>query len=233
MSKKRLYKNVTVEKCAGGFTVELDGRAVKTPAKQPLIAARQALVEAVAGEWRAQGKQIRHETMPLTRYVCTTLDRVIPQRGEVIQETVKYGETDLLCYRAEIPRELARCQAAAWQPLLNWAAERYDATLETTTGVVAIAQDAAALARLRTAVEEENDFTLTGLQIATATSGSLVVALALMEREIDAEEAWALSHIEERWQLERWGADEELSARLEIVRREISDAQTFIALSRG
>lgn len=233
MMKKRLHKKVSIKSCDGGFSVELDGRAVNTPAHRPLIVATEALAEVVAGEWRAQDNEIRQETMPFTRYVCTALDRVAPQRAEVILETVKYAETDLLCYRAEAPLALAKRQAEVWQPLLNWAAEHYDAVLATTIGVVAIAQDGAALTRLCQAVEAENDLTLAGLHVATATSGSLIVALALMEQEIDAEQAWQASHIEERWQLERWGEDEELLERLESARQEISDTQEFISLSRG
>ena len=231
--KKRLYKVASVEKLDGGFAVALDGRAVKTPAKQPLVIGKKELAEAVASEWRAQEDEIRHERMPMMRFVCTALDRVTPQRAEVVGETVKFAETDLLCYRAAHPRELARRQAEAWQPLLDWAEARYGAELSTTTGMVAIAQDDDALARLRAAVEAENDLTLTGLHIATAASGSLIVALALLERKIDAEHAWAASHVDERWQLERWGEDAELSERLEGLRREISAASEFLALSRN
>ncbi|MBT3172241.1 MAG: ATPase [Rhodospirillaceae bacterium] len=232
MTQKRIYTNVAVEADAGGFKVALDERTVKTPAQQPLIIANQVLAEAVAGEWRAQDKEIRHETMPITRYVFTVLDRVTPGRAEVVAETVKFAETDLLCYRAEAPRELAKRQAAAWQPLLDWARARYHAALTTTVGVMAIDQDSNALARLRKAVEAENDFTLAGLHIATAISGSLVVGLALMEKEIDAERAWQVSHIEEHWQLERWGEDEELSDRLAAMRQEFHEAENFIALAR-
>lgn len=230
--KKRFYKNASVEKLGDGFTVALDGRAVKTPAKQPLTIAVRALAEAVAGEWRAQEEEIRHASMPMMRFVSTALDRVAPQRAEVVVETAKFAETDLLCYRAARPPELARRQAEAWQPLLDWAEARYGAGLGTTTEMVAMAQDDVALARLRAAVEAENDLTLTGLHIATAASGSLIVALALLEREIDAERAWAVSHIDERWQLERWGEDTELSERLAGLRTEISAAGEFLALSR-
>ena len=230
--KKRFYKNASVEEVEGGFMVALDGRAVKTPAKKALLIASEKLAEAVASEWRAQEDDIRHESMPMMRFLCTALDRVIPQRAEVVGETVKFAETDLLCYRAQQPQELARRQADSWQPLLDWAESHYGAALNTTTGLTAIAQDEASLALLSAAVDAENDLTLTGLHVATAASGSLIVALALLERKITAEQAWAVSHIDERWQLERWGEDEELSERLEGLRREISAAGKFLALSR-
>ena len=230
--KKRFYKDASVEELDGGFTVALDGRAVKTPAKQPLVIGLEGLAEAVALEWRAQEDEIRHESMPMMRFVCTALDRVAPKRAEVVGETAKFAETDLLCYRTAQPPELARRQAEAWQPLLDWAEARYGAGLSTTTGMTAIAQDDGALARLRAAVDAENDLTLTGLHIATAASGSLIIALALLERKIDAQHAWAASHIDERWQLERWGEDAELAERLEGLRREISAAGEFLALSR-
>ena len=229
---KRFYKHAAVEEVAGGHTVALDGRAVKTPAKQPLVIAVRELAEAVAAEWRAQEEEIRQETMPMMRFVCTSLDRVTPQRAAVVAETAKYGETDLLCYRAEEPAELTRRQTEVWQPLLDWAAARYGAKLAVTDGVTAIEQDAAAVARLADAGANENDLTLTGLHFTTAATGSLIVALALLEREIDAEHAWSASHIDEQWQLERWGADEELEQRLAGLRREIAAAGEFLALSR-
>ncbi|MDA0231517.1 MAG: ATPase [Proteobacteria bacterium] len=231
--KKRFYKNAAVEKLDDGFTVALDGRSIKTPAKLPLVISIEELAEAVAAEWRAQNGEIRHETMPMMRFVCTALDRVTPSRAAVILETIKFAETDLLCYRAAQPEELARRQLEHWQPLLDWAETHYGAGLNTTTGLTPIAQDEASLARLRAAVEAESDLTLTGLHVATAASGSLVVALALLEREIDSQHAWATSHIDERWQLERWGEDEELFERLEGLRREISAAGEFLALSRS
>ena len=196
-----------------------------------MIAVRE-LAEAVAGEWRAQEAEIRQETMPMMRFVCTSLDRVAPQRAAVVAETAKYGETDLLCYRAAEPEKLVRRQADAWQPLLDWAEARYGAKLAITDGMTAIEQDADALARLCAAVADENDLTLTGIHFTTAATGSLIVALALLEREITAEQAWSAAHIDEHWQLERWGADEELEARVEGLRREISAAGEFLALSR-
>ena len=229
---KRFYKNAAVEKLGDGFTVVLDGRAINTPAKQPLTIGIEELAEAVAAEWRVQKDEIRHGSMPMMRFVCTALDRVTANRTEVIFETVKFAETDLLCYRVAQPKELAQRQAENWQPLLDWAETRYGASLSTTTGLTPIAQDETALARLRAVVEAENDLTLTGLHAATGASGSLVVALALLEQEIDAQHAWAASHIDELWQLERWGEDAELAERLEGLRREISAASKFLALSR-
>ncbi len=231
-SRKRLYKDVKVEETAGGFVVKLDGRAMKTPAKQPLVIAVREIAEAVAMEWCAQEEEISQEAMPMMRFVCTSLDQVALQRSVVEVETAKYCETDLLCYRVKEPAELVRRQAVAWQPLLDWAGVRYGAQLSITSGITAIEQDADAIARLTTAVARESDLTLTGLQFAAAATGSLIISLALMEGEIDAERAWLTAHVDEHWQLERWGADEELSERLKNLRREISAVSNFLALSR-
>ena len=230
---KRFYKNATVENLDDGFTVVLDGCAINTPAKQPLAISIEELAEAVAAEWRAQKDEIQHDSMPMMRFVCTALDRVTANRTEVIFETVKFAETDLLCYRVVQPKELAQRQAKNWQPLLDWAETRYGASLSTTTGLTPIVQDETALARLRAVVEAENDLTMTGLHVATGASGSLIVGLALLEQEIDVQHAWAASHIDELWQLERWGEDAELAERLEGLRREISAAGKFLALSRS
>jgi len=231
-STKRLYKDVKVAETAGGFTVELDGRPIKTPAKRPFVVAVRPVADAVAKEWCAQEEKVCQEAMPMMRFVCTSLDQVAPQRTAVEIETARYCETDLLCYRAKEPEELVCRQAAAWQPLLDWAGVRYDAQLAITTEVTAIEQDDDAIKNLSAAVRRVSNLTLTGLHFAAGVTGSLIVSLALLEGEIDAERAWLASHVDEHWQLQRWGADKELSNRLENLRREVSAVSEFLALSR-
>jgi chaperone required for assembly of F1-ATPase len=171
--------------------------------------------------------------MPLTRLVCTALDRVAERMDEVVDEVVRYAETDLLCYRAERPTELAQRQRAAWQPLLDWATQRYGASLAVTTGLTPLPQDPGPIGALRAAVAKLDALSLTGLHAATAASGSLVIGLALLEREIDADSAWRASQIDETYQMESWGEDPDAAAQRESLHQDLLAAARFMTLCRA
>ncbi len=145
---KRFWKAAAAEPCDGGFAVRLDGRAVKTPAKRPLVVPTLAMAQAIAGEWDAQQGLVRPETMPATRAANSALDKVAVQFDEVAGLLAAYGASDLLCYRATGPEALIARQAAGWDPLLDWCADVLRAPLVVTTGVVPVAQPQASTARL-------------------------------------------------------------------------------------
>ena len=227
---KRFYKAAEAVVADGGHGIELDGKPVRTPAGRPLAVPGAALATAVAEEWAAQGETIDRETMPLTRLVCTALDLVPERRADIVAEIAAYAETDLVCYRTDAPPALARRQAAAWEPLVTWAAERYGARLAATNSITPIAQAPEALEALRNAVAGEDDFTLAGLGFVTRSFGSLVIALAMRDGRIDARAAADASLVDERYQLERWGEDTELAARCARVARDAADAERLFRL---
>ncbi|MGN0931703.1 ATP12 family chaperone protein [Falsigemmobacter intermedius] len=229
---KRFWKEARVEAVEGGFQVMLDARAVKTPAKAPLILPTRAMAEAVAAEWDAQQGEIRPETMPVTRSANAAIDKVTHQFDAVLDMLAEYGGTDLLSYRADGPAELIARQAAHWDPLLDWAAERYDARLKVTSGVIPVAQDAAALARLKAALGAFDAFEMTALHDLIGISGSLILALAVAEGRITLPEAWAASRIDEAWQAEQWGADEEFEIKEGKRREALEHAARFLVMSR-
>lgn len=229
---KRFWKEARVEAVNGGFQVMLDTRAVKTPAKSPLVMPTRAMAEAVAAEWDAQQGEIRPETMPVTRSANAAIDKVTTQFEAVLDMLADYGGTDLLSYRAEGPDELVARQAALWDPLLDWAAERYQARLKVTAGVIPVAQEAEALARLKAALGAHDAFEMTALHDLIGISGSLILALAVAEGRITLPEAWAASRIDEAWQAEQWGADEEFEAKEALRREALEHAARFLALSR-
>lgn len=216
----------------GGYGILLDGRAMKTPAKNPLVLGSRALAEAVAGEWAEQEEHIMPERMPLTRLAYTAVDRVAPQRDVVIGEVTKYGETDLVCFRAPRPQTLVERQEKIWGPLVAWAERRYDISLVVTDSVMAVAQPRQALDTLRGVVAAHDDLPLTALHGATTSGGSLVIALALLEGEIDEEAAWAASQLDESFQIEQWGEDEEAAERRALLRADIADIARFHRLLR-
>jgi chaperone required for assembly of F1-ATPase len=227
---KRFYKSAGAIETDSGYGVGLDGKPVRTPGKRLLVVPGAALAEAIAAEWEGQGETIDRETMSLTRLVCAALDLLPAQRSSVIDDVAKYAETDLVCYRAERPPALVHRQVAAWQPLVEWADARYGAPLAVTTGVLPIAQDPVPLAALRAAVAACDDLTLGCLSFATKTLGSLVIALAMLERRIDATAAAEASLVDERHQIERWGADDELMDRCEHVVQDVASADRLFRL---
>ena len=230
---KRSYGAVSVAPLGDGFTVTLDGRAVRTPAGRELTLPTEALARAVAGEWEAQEENVRPHTMPMMQLAGTAIDRVEPHRQEIIEQTVAYARTDLLCYRADSPPELTDRQAASWQPLLDWAAETHRARLNVTCGVTPVDQPGAALVALRAAVEALDDMELAALASVTGASGSLIVALALAAGRIGADEAHAVSQLDESYQVEKWGEDAEAQARCRRLHADIRAAAAFLALARG
>jgi chaperone required for assembly of F1-ATPase len=206
---KRFWKEAVAERCAGGFTVRLDARFVKTPLKAALILPTLDMAKAIAAEWDAQTGLVKPQTMPVTRAANSAIDKIVPQFDEVAGLLAEYGASDLICYRATDPQALIARQAAAWDPMIVWAADTLQAPLIATAGVIHIAQDPASLEALRAQVFALDPFRLAGIHDLIAISGSLVLALAVTHRRVTATEAWALSRIDEHWQQELWGIDEE------------------------
>jgi chaperone required for assembly of F1-ATPase len=227
---KRAYKQVAAGPVDGGWGVALDGRPMRTPGKNPLALPTAALAAAIAAEWDAQQDEIRPASMPLTRLAATAIDRTAPQRDKVVDEIAGYAGTDLVCYRADHPPALAARQQAAWQPLIDWAALRYDAALAVTCGVIPTRQPPAALKAFAAAVAALDDFRLTALHALTATCGSLVIALAVLEDRLDAGTAFAASQLDETFQIEAWGEDAETAARRQALADDIAAASRFLKL---
>lgn len=227
---KRFWKEARAEECEGGFTVRLDGRAVKTPAKVALVVPTRAMAEAIAAEWDAQVGEVRPETMPVTRAANSAIDKIVPQRAEVVEIVAAYGASDLLCYRALGPEALIARQAAGWDPVLDWAAEALGARLVVTQGVIPVAQPAEAVAALTARVAGLSAFQLAAFHDLVAISGSLLLALAVIEGHLTAEEAWLLSRIDESWQVEQWGEDEEAAATEAGRRVAFDQASRFFSL---
>ncbi len=230
---RRLYERADVVPAGGGFAVAMDGRPARTPEGRELALPSEALARAVADEWLAQAGDIEPSTMPLTRLAATAMDRVGPDRRDVIEQALKYADTDLLSYRAEAPAELARSQHERWQPLLDWAADALGARLRVTAGVSPVAQPKAALGALRAYVEALDDLELTVLSSVTAASGSLIIALALLQGRIGADQAFETSQVDESFQVARWGRDWEALDRRRRLKDDIRVAADFLGLLRG
>jgi len=223
---KRFWQEVTLDADNG---VLLDGRPVRTPGRVPLALPTRVLAEAVAEEWRAVGETLDPRAMPLTGLANAAIDRIAPDPAPFVMDIARYAETDLVCYRADSPAELVDRQRAAWEPLLDWARQRYDVHFETTAGVMHVAQPQATLERLAEAVAARDPFTLTAMQALVSATGTIVGTLALAEGAIDAEALWRAAQIDEDWQAGQWGEDE-LATRARAAKRAGFDAATrFLA----
>ncbi|WBH16894.1 ATP12 family chaperone protein [Sphingomonas radiodurans] len=224
---KRFWTDVSVD---ADRVVRLDARPVRTPGRTPLALPTDALATAVADEWRAVGETIDPRAMPLTGLANAAIDRVAPDPGLFAAGLASYAESDLLCYRAEAPAELVAREAAAWDPLLDWARVRYDVHFACVGGIMHRAQPPATVARLSEAVASRPPFALVALQPIVTITGTLVGTLALVEGAIDAEGLWTAATVDETWQVERWGEDALAAAARDARRREYDAAVRFLRL---
>jgi len=228
---KRFWTEVTVMPEDGGFAIKLDGRSVKTPAKAPLIVPSEKMAEAIAMEWRAVDEKIDPEVMPFTRSANAAIDKVSVQFDDVVEMLAAYGGSDLLCYRAAAPAELVQRQTDAWDPILKWAHRTFRAKLQTTTGVMPIAQSPEAVEALARPLRKATPFELTALHDLIALSGSLVLALRVAVGISSTNEAWNLSRLDETWQAEQWGVDEDAEQAAQVKRAAFDHAACFYKMA--
>lgn len=218
---KRFYAQADVGAADGGFTVLLDGRALKTPAKAPFVLPTPALAKACAVEWAQQPETIAPHTMPLTRLANVAIDRT-PQARDAFAEAVgQYVETDLVCHRADRPEGLVRRQAMAWDPIVLWARAELGAAFVVVTGVIAAAPDAPGARAVAAKAAALDDFRLTGLAHAVGQIGSAAMAFGLLQGRLGVEEVFTAAALDDLHQLEVWGEDAEARARLDGLRREV------------
>jgi chaperone required for assembly of F1-ATPase len=228
----RFYDAAWAEAGESGWNVLLDGRPVNTPQRARLTLPSEPLAEAVAQEWNAQEAEIKPTAMPLTRLANSAIDRAAPRRDEVIEGLVAYGETDLLCYRAEWPEKLTIRQAEAWDPILAWAREALGADLRVVAGVMHAAQPRESIDALDEALRAYDNFALTAMNQMTTLTASLVLTLAIAHQRLSVEEAWRAAHVDEDWQIAQWGEDAAARQRREAQWADMAAAARFLRLAR-
>jgi chaperone required for assembly of F1-ATPase len=227
---RRFYKSVTVAAADGAHRVLLDGETVRTPAKAMLAVPTRALAGAIAAEWEAQREHIDPVTMPLTKLVNSGLDGVRGREAAVRDDIAKYGTSDLVCYRASQPEPLVRRQAELWDPIVVWSREALGATFVVAEGLMPVAQPDAAEAALAHALAGHDAFALTALHVMTTLTGSALLALAHARGRLGVAEAWAAAHVEEDWQIGKWGEDALATARRQSRWLEMQTASRLLAL---
>ncbi|WP_169546147.1 ATP12 family chaperone protein [Sneathiella aquimaris] len=227
---KRFYEKAEAGSLESGMTVLLDGRPIKTPAKEKLLLPSEQMAVAIANEWDAQDEKVDPSTMPCMQYAATAIDRVTTQRDAVIDEICGYGGTDLVCYRASYPAPLVKKQSKAWDPLLEWIKNEHDISLKTTTGLSHVKQDEAALERFRDLVQARNDFELAAIHTIVSLTGSMVVTLAVTDGHLDGEMAFEVSELDETHVIEEWGEDAEAALRRKNNKQSLLNAIRFLTL---
>ena len=226
--RRRRWTSSSVREASGGYFVALDDSLLETPAKRPAKLPTRAAAELVANEWGERAGRIRPAEMPFTRLAFSAIDGIAQSRSAAVAEIAGYGGTDLVCYRADAPPELARRQGEAWDPLLAWCESEFGAPLNRVRGAMHAPQPEASLSRLRRQVARLGDFELAALFDLVALTGSLVLGLAVERGFLGPEDAWRASRIEEGWNLERWGADAEALESAEAKRRSAIAAAAFL-----
>jgi len=230
---KRFWKTVRAEEVSDGWTILLDSQPVKTPGRRPVTVPSRTIADEIVAEWEAQTDRVDPLSMPMMRAAATCLDRVAPEMAAVAADIAAYGEADLLCYRVDRPDELVARQAQAWDPVLDWADRTLGARLRVGAGIVHVVQPGAAVAALAAEVRRHAPWHLTALAEMTTISGSLVLALAVRHGRLDADEAWALSRIDEEWNIAHWGEDREAAEQAARRESDFRHAARLIRLLDG
>lgn len=225
---KRFYKTAEAAAAPTGWRVLLDGKAMRTPQKEIFEVPQRKLAEAVAEEWASQGSDIALEQMPLTQFTCAVIDYTQLFRHDVEAETAAYATTDLLCYRAAEPEELVQRQKEAWDKWLDWAQTRYDVKMQLTEGIMPVDQEEASLEALAGEIAALDDYALTAVWLMAKHCSSLILPLAVWEKQLDAETAFHIARVDETYQNEQWGEDEEALERREAGAREMYAIGEFI-----
>jgi chaperone required for assembly of F1-ATPase len=227
---KRFYTTAAVAETPAGFALQLDGRSARTPGKRPLVAPTRAIAELIAAEWAAQGQLIEPATMPATRLANSALDGVAGATAETRAEILRYFRSDLVCYRADAPVELVALQSQAHDPVLSWALEALGARFATGQGLLFVEQPRDALAACEAALSRfQGPFAIAALHSLTSLSGSALLALMVARGAISPEDAWRASHVDEDYQISKWGEDDEAVGRRQARWREFQAAARIMA----
>lgn len=233
---KRFWKSAAVAQAdASGWSILLDDRPVRLPGGTPLRVEGRALADAIAAEWEAAGGavggEMSYHDVPMTRLAGTAQERIAPDPEPVVLEIARYGESDLLCYRAETPDALVQRENEAWQPWLDWAETAFGARLRVTDGLVFVPQTPAAVASLASAVARQTPLGLAGMGVLVPALGSLVLGLAVATFALSPADAFTAATVDETFQAELWGEDLEAAARRDRVRDDVMLAGRFLALA--
>ena len=229
---KKFYKIAAVKGKKAPFTVALDGRVIKTPLKAVLDLPTKALATAIAAEWNAQGEFIDIAAMHLTKFANNAVDQVAGRREDIVDEIVAYASSDLLCYRADTPQGLVDRQSECWDRVLKWAETQHQLNFICVAGIVYASQPIATLAKAHDFLSDMDSHKLTSIHNITILIGSALLAMAVVDGEMSDDEAWTAAHLDEDWNIDQWGTDEDAIIRRNLRRSEFNGILAFYQLTR-
>jgi len=225
--RKRFYTSAGIAAADGGFAVTLDGKPIRTPSGRQVVVPTSDIADAIAAEWSAQEETIDPLTMPLTRFANSVVQGVVDRVDAVADDVAMYLGTDLLFYRAGHPAALVAREAAHWDPFLYWAANELGAHFILAEGIVHVAQPEPAIRAARAAFPDD-PWSVAALHVVTTLTGSALLALALFHGVRSADEIWAAAHVDEDWNIEKWGIDDEVAARSAARKVDFTAAVTIL-----
>lgn len=225
--RKRFYGEVGVAEAAGGFAITLDGKPIRTPSGRQVVIPARELADAVASEWADQTETIDPVSMPLTRLANSVVEGVVDQVPLVRDDLAKYFQSDLLFYRAGHPEALVAREAAHWDPVLFWAADALGARFILSEGVMHVRQPEQAVEAARAALPDD-PWSVAALHVITTLTGSALLALAVLHGARDADQVWAAAHVDEDWNIDQWGVDEEAAGRRAARLKDFDAAVTVL-----
>jgi chaperone required for assembly of F1-ATPase len=210
--RKRFYSHAGLAEGRDGFAITLDNKPIRTPSGRRVVVPVREIADAIVAEWEAQKEFIDPLTMPMTRFANSVVDAVVDRVDAVTEDLAKYFQSDLLFYRAGHPEALVAREAAHWDPLVFWAADTLGAHFILAEGIVHVRQPEAAIAAARAALPTD-PWSIAALHVVTTLTGSALLALALLRGVVDQDQVWTAAHVDEDWNSEKWGVDEEVAAR--------------------
>lgn len=228
---KKFYKEACVAGKAPPYSIALDGRTMKTPLKSTLEIPTKALAEAIAAEWNAQEEVVDLAQMYLTKYANTAIDVVALRKEAVVDEIVAFASSDLICYRADTPQGLVERQTAAWDPVLAWAQKTHKLNFICVAGVIYASQPEPTLALAHEMLMARDAYGLTAIHNLTTLTGSALLSVAVVEGAITPQACWSAAHLDEDWNIELWGTDEDASRRRAVRREEFDGILRFYELA--
>ena len=225
---KKFWKKVSINKISSNsFQIMLDEKILKTPLKRELVLPNLNLTKEIVKEWDQDSKNINTESMIFYGLVSTSLDKIIDNKNLFIDDILDYIDTDLICYRAENPKELVELQRNKWDPILLLI-EKYTGTnIQVFQGILPKKQDTAVYSKLSNLINQFNIFEISALHRITNITGSILLSLCVLKKDISANDVFELSFLDELWQEKNWGFDKETSQKRKEISIELNKSIFF------
>ncbi len=229
---RRFWNKVSFIEDEEGYKIYLDKNLLKLPQKNILVVSQKKLAQKIAEEWSnagdKKGDYFSFETLSLTRIVSTLLEKIKPNRQYYIDALMPYINGELLCYRAEKPKQLVEQQNLKWQPIFQWAEQFLTVQFKVTQGIMPIVQDSSTLDRIQLYLNNLSDEELTFFAVIMPLLGSMILSIALKEKKISVDDAFAFAYLDEEIQTKIWGYDSEQEQRLLNIRQEIKECNDYL-----